>query len=204
MLLKIHPENPQERLLSKAVEVLQKGGIIIMPTDTIYAWACDAFNNKAIENLCRILGKKPEKANLSMICYDLSNLADYTMPINTATYKLIKKALPGPYTFILNASSRVPKIFKSNKKTIGIRIPDNQIAREIVALLGHPILCASIHSEDEIVEYITDPDEIDAIFEKQADLIIDGGMGDNIPSTVVDLTGTEPVLIRQGKGEVTW
>lgn len=200
MLLKIHPQNPPERLINKAAEAVSKGGVIVFPTDTIYALGCDAFNSRAIEKVCRILGKKPEKTNLSLICKDLSNLSEFTTPINTSVFKLMKKALPGPFTFILNANSNVPKIFKTNKKTVGIRVPDNAICHALLETLGHPMVSASIHSEDEILDYLTDPEEIHEKFELLADLVIDGGAGNNEPSTVVDCTSDEPEIIRQGMG----
>jgi tRNA threonylcarbamoyl adenosine modification protein (Sua5/YciO/YrdC/YwlC family) len=200
MYLQIHPQNPQERLIEKAVEIIAEGGIVVFPTDTIYALGCDAFNNKAVEKVCRILGKKPEKANLSLICKDLGNLSEFTTPISTSTFKLMKRLLPGPYTFILKANSNVPKIFKTNKKTVGIRVPDNVICQAIIEKLGHPMVSASIHSEDEIQEYLTDPDEINEAFEKITDAVIDGGMGDNQPSTVIDCTGDVAEVIREGKG----
>lgn len=202
MLLIIHPQNPQERALNTALEVLKKGGVVVFPTDTVYALGCDAFDNKAIEKVCRILGKKPEKANLSLICKDLSNLSEFATPINTPLFKLMKKTLPGPFTYILNANGNVPKIFKTNKKTVGIRVPDNKICQALIEKLGHPLVSASIHSEDEIQEYLTEPDEIYEAFGKLADAVIDGGPGSNQPSTVVDCTGHEPTIIRQGKGEL--
>lgn len=202
MLLEIHPDNPQDRLIEKAVEVIAKGGVVVFPTDSIYALGCDAFNNRAIERVCRILGKKPEKANLSLICKDLGNLSEFTTPIGTPTFKLMKRVLPGPYTFILKANSNVPKIFKTNKKTVGIRVPDNAICQAIIEKLGHPMVSASIHSEDEIQEYLTEPEEIYEVYEKITDVVIDGGAGGNQPSTVIDCTNEVPEIIRQGKGIV--
>lgn len=204
MLLEIHPKNPQERLISKAAEIVTSGGVIIFPTDTIYALGCDAFNNKAIERVCRILGKKPEKANLSLICRDLSNLSEFTTPITTSIFKLMKKSLPGPFTFILDANSNVPRIFKTNKKTVGIRVPDNVICQAILERLEHPMVSSSIHSEDGILDYITDPEEIYERYEKLTDAVIDGGPGGNKPSTVVDCTGGEPEVIREGLGVLEW
>lgn len=200
MKLEIHPKNPQDRLINQAVEIIKKGGIIIFPTDTIYAIGCDAFNNKTTEQLCRIIGKKPEKANLSLICKDLSDISTYTTPFNTSIFRAMKASLPGPFTFILNANNNVPKLLKTNRKTIGIRVPDNEIVRAICDKLGHPLISASIHSEDDIIEYMNDPEEIDNKFEKIVDLIIDGGLGAIEPSTVIDCTGSEPEIIRQGKG----
>ena len=204
MFLEIHPKNPQERLISKAAEIVMAGGVIIFPTDTIYALGCDAFNNKAIEKVCRILGKKPEKANLSLICRDLSNLSAFTTPISTSVFKLMKKSLPGPFTFILDANSNVPKIFKTNKKTVGIRVPDNAICQAILEKLDHPMVSSSIHSEDDILDYITDPEEIYERYEKLTDAVINGGPGGNKPSTVVDCTSGEPEVIREGLGVLDW
>ncbi len=200
MFLIIHPQNPNERLIEKAAEIVANGGIIIFPTDSVYALGCDAFNNKAVERVCRILGKKPEKANLSLICKDLSNLSEFTTPINTATFKLMRRALPGPFTFILKANNSVPKIFKTNKKTVGIRVPDNAICHALLEKLEHPMVSSSIHSEDEILDYITDPEEIYENYHKLVDAVIDGGIGDNHPSTVIDCTEEMPVVIREGKG----
>lgn len=203
MLLKIYQENPNERALEQVIEVLRKGGIIIYPTDTVYGIGCDIMNHKAIETLCKIRGLKPEKANLSFICYDLTDIAQYTKPIDTATFRLLKKSLPGPFTFIFNASNKVPKLMSSNKKTVGIRVPDNNVAREIVRMLGNPIVSASIHDDDEILEYATDPELIHEKFEDQVDIIIDGGYGDNEASTVVDCTMGEFEILRQGKGDLS-
>lgn len=200
MLLGLNTTNPQLRLINTAVEIVNKGGIIIFPTDSVYALGCSAFNNKAIERVCRILGKKPEKANLSLICKDLSNLSEFTTPINTSTFKIMRRALPGPYTFILKANNSVPKIFKSNKKTVGIRVPDNSICQALLEQLDFPLVSASVHSEDEILDYITEPDEIYDKYKKLIDVMLDGGVGDNQPSTVVDCTDNEPTIIRQGKG----
>ncbi|QNL48565.1 threonylcarbamoyl-AMP synthase [Olivibacter sp. SDN3] len=202
MLLKIYPENPNERAIEQVVNVLRKGGIIIYPTDTVYGIGCDITNHKAIENLCKIRGLKPEKANLSFICYDLTDIAQYTKPIDTATFRLLKKSLPGPFTYIFNASNQVPKLMSSNKKTVGIRVPNNSIAREIVKQLGNPIVSASIHDEDEILEYSTDPELIHEKFEQQVNIVIDGGYGDNEASTVVDCTSGDFEILRQGKGDL--
>lgn len=200
MLVKIYPENPNERHIQQAVEVLRKGGIIIYPTDTVYGLGCDITNQKAIERICRIRGIKPEKANFSFICSDLRHIADYIKPIDTTTFRVLKKALPGPFTFIFNANNNVPKLLSSNKKTVGIRVPDNSIAREIVKLLGNPILSTSIHDDDEVVEYSTDPELIHEKYEDRVDLVIDGGYGDNEPSTIVDCTSGDFEIVRQGKG----
>ncbi|QHS56946.1 threonylcarbamoyl-AMP synthase [Mucilaginibacter sp. 14171R-50] len=202
MLIKIYPENPNEKAIEQAVDVLRKGGIIIYPTDTVYGLGCDITNQKAIERICKIRNIKPEKANFSFICYDLSHISDYIKPIDNATFRVLKKALPGPFTFIFNASHAVPKLLSSNKKTVGIRVPDNNIAREIVKALGNPILSTSIHDEDDIIEYSTDPELIHEKYEDMVDLVIDGGYGDNIPSTVIDCTSGEFEVIREGKGDL--
>lgn len=202
MLIKIYPENPNEKLIEQVVDVLKKGGVIIYPTDTVYGLGCDITNQRAIERICKIRGIKPEKANFSFICYDLSHISDYTKPIDNETYRILKKALPGPFTFIFNASKNVPKLLSSNKKTVGIRVPDNTIARCIVKMLENPIMSTSIHDDDEIVEYSTDPELIYEKYEGLVDLVIDGGFGDNQPSTVVDCSEGEFEIIRQGKGDL--
>lgn len=202
MLIKIYPENPNEKSIQQVVDVLKKGGIIIYPTDTVYGLGCDISNPKAIERICKIRGIKPEKANFSFVCYDLSHISDYTKPIDNETYRILKKALPGPFTFIFNASKNVPRLLSSNKKTVGIRVPDNNIARCIVKMLENPILSTSIHDDDEIVEYSTDPELIHEKYEDLVDLVIDGGYGDNEPSTVVDCSMGEFEIIRQGKGDL--
>jgi tRNA threonylcarbamoyl adenosine modification protein (Sua5/YciO/YrdC/YwlC family) len=202
MLIRIYPENPNPRAIQQAVEVLKKGGLIIYPTDTVYGLGCDITNQRAIEKICMIRGIKPEKANFSFICSDLSHISDYIKPIDTTVFRLLKKALPGPFTFIFNANNNVPKLLSSNKKTLGIRVPDNDIAREIVRQLGNPILSTSIHDDDEVVEYSTDPELIHEKYEDRVELIIDGGYGDNEPSTVVDCTSGEFEIIRQGKGDL--
>ena len=202
MLIRIYPENPNEKSIQQVVEVLKKGGLIIYPTDTVYGLGCDITNPKAIEKICKIRGIKLEKANFSFICYDLSHISDYIKPIDTETFRVLKKALPGPFTFIFNASNNVPKLLSSNKKTVGIRVPDNNIAREIVRLLGNPIISTSIHDDDEIIEYSTDPELIYEKYEDLVDLVIDGGYGDNEASTVVDCTTGNFDIIRQGKGKL--
>ena len=202
MLIKIYPENPNPKAIEQGVEVWKKGGIIIYPTDTVYGMGCDISNHKAIEKICRLRGIKPEKANFSFICSDLRHISDYIKPIDTTTFRVLKKALPGPFTFILNANSNVPKLLSSNKKTVGIRVPDNDIAREIVLQLGNPILSTSIHDDDEVVEYSTDPELIHEKYEDTVDMVIDGGYGDNEPSTVVDCTLGDFEIIRQGKGNL--
>lgn len=202
MLIKIYPENPSPKAIEQVAQVLRRGGLIIYPTDTVYGLGCDITNQKAIEAIARIRHIKPEKANFSFICYDLSNISAYTKPIDNATFRVLKKALPGPFTFIFNASGNVPKLLSSNKKTVGIRVPDNNIAREIVKVLGNPILSTSIRDEDDIIEYSTDPELIHEKYENLVDLVIDGGYGGNIASTVVDCTSGDFEIIREGKGDL--
>ncbi|GGH81451.1 tRNA threonylcarbamoyl adenosine modification protein (Sua5/YciO/YrdC/YwlC family) [Filimonas zeae] len=199
MLLEIHPADPQPRHIKTIVECLRDGGVIIYPTDTIYGLGCDISQHKAIERVCRIKQIDPQKANLSFICYDLSDLSRYTKSISTPLYRILKSYLPGPYTFILPASKEVPKILQSKKSTVGLRVPDNNIARTIIQQLGNPILSASLPGD--MVEEYTDPELIYRNFSKLADIVIDGGTGGMIPSTVVDCTGDEPVVTRKGLGE---
>jgi tRNA threonylcarbamoyl adenosine modification protein (Sua5/YciO/YrdC/YwlC family) len=200
--LKIHPDNPPLKSILKAVEVLQKGGIIIYPTDTIYGMGCDLHNARAVERLCALKGLKPEKANLSFICSDLTHISDYAKSISTTTYKVMKKALPGPFTFILEASSLVPRLAGGKRKSVGIRIPDHQIPLQIVRELGHPLISTSIRDDDEIVEYSTDPELIYEKFRHLVDLVIDGGYGNNIASTVVDCQNDLCEVLRQGAGDI--
>jgi tRNA threonylcarbamoyl adenosine modification protein (Sua5/YciO/YrdC/YwlC family) len=202
MLIKIYPENPNERAIEQVVDVLKKGGIIIYPTDTIYGLGCDITNQKAIERICQIRGIKPDKAHFSFICSDLSHISDYIKPIDTMVFRVLKKALPGPYTFILNANNNVPKLLSSKKKTVGIRVPDNTIAREIVRMLGNPILSTSIRDDDDVIEYSTDPELIYEKYQDLVDLVIDGGYGGNEASTVIDCTSGELEVIREGKGSL--
>jgi tRNA threonylcarbamoyl adenosine modification protein (Sua5/YciO/YrdC/YwlC family) len=199
--VKIYNDNPNEAAIKKVVEVLRNGGIIIYPTDTVYGLGCDITNAKALERVAKLKGIKLEKANLSFICYDLSHISDYVKQIDTSTFKLLKRALPGPYTFILPGNNDLPKVFK-NKKTVGIRVPDNNIIRSLVNILGNPIISTSIHDEDEVLEYSTDPELIFEKWQNLVDLVIDGGYGDNTPSTVIDLSGYEPVVVREGKGSL--
>ena len=199
--IKIYRDNPNPIEIKKAVDVLKKGGLIIYPTDTVYGLGCDFTNTKAIEKIARIKGVKLEKANFSFICNDLSHLSDYVKQIDTPTYKLLKRALPGPYTFILPGSKSLPKVFKK-KKTVGIRIPDNSIALAIVEELGNPIISTSIHDEDDVLEYTTDPELIFEKWQHLVDVVIDGGFGDNHASTIIDLTEAEPIVIREGKGSL--
>jgi tRNA threonylcarbamoyl adenosine modification protein (Sua5/YciO/YrdC/YwlC family) len=200
MLLKVYGKEPSPTHIKVIVEALKEGKVIVYPTDTVYAIGCDMNNNKAIERLCQIIGKKPEKANLSLICSNLSNISEFTLPFESRVYKLMRKTLPGPYTFILNANNKVPKIFKTNKKTIGVRIPNHPVPEAIVDELGNPIVTASIKDEDKILEYTTDPVIIHEHYKNIVDLVIDGGHGDNIPSTVIDCTGDEIQITREGKG----
>jgi len=199
MLLHLHTDNPQPRNIRTIVETIQKGGIIIYPTDTIYGLGCDIFQSKAIEKICRIKNIQPQKAQMSFICYDLSDLSQYTKSISTPLYRLLKSHLPGPYTFIFPASKEVPKILKSKKDTIGIRVPDNHIARTIVKELGHPIITTSLPGE--MVEEYTDPEIIHDNFKSLVDIVVHGGPGGIVPSTVIDCTTDEPVVIRKGLGE---
>lgn len=200
-LLKIFEDNPNPKAIEKVVEVLHKGGLIIYPTDTVYGLGCDITNVKALEKIARIKGVKLEKANFSFICNDLSHLSDYVRQIDTSTYKILKRALPGAYTFVLPGNNNLPKVFKK-KKTVGIRIPNNSIVRMIVAELGNPIISTSIHDEDELLEYTTDPELIYEKWQSKVDLVIDGGYGDNYASTVIDLTGESPEILREGKGSL--
>jgi len=198
MLLHLHPDNPQPRNIKTIVECLLDGGVIIYPTDTIYGLGCDILKHKAVERICRIKNIDPAKANLSFICYDLSDLSNYTKSISTSLYRLLKSYLPGPYTFILPASKQVPKILKSKKDTIGLRVPDNLIARGIIRELTHPILSTSLPGE--MIEDYTDPEIMEENFKNLVDIVVDGGIGGTKPSTVVDCTGQEPVLLRLGLG----
>ncbi|MBW6536016.1 MAG: threonylcarbamoyl-AMP synthase [Mariniphaga sp.] len=200
MLIRLYNENPNPRDIRKIVDVLLDGGIIIYPTDTVYGLGCDITNAKAVEKVARFKGISIEKANFSFICSDLSHLSDYTKPISNTVFKLMKKNLPGPFTFILDANNNVPRYFKGKKKTVGIRVPDNNIIHEIVLELGNPILSTSIRDEDEIVEYTTDPELIYEKYQDFADIVIDGGYGELVPSTVIDCTGDTIKILREGKG----
>jgi tRNA threonylcarbamoyl adenosine modification protein (Sua5/YciO/YrdC/YwlC family) len=199
MRIHIHPQNPQMRLIRQVVECLRGGGVIVYPTDTIYGLGCDISQHKAIERICRIKNVDPQKAQLSFVCYDLSHLSEYARQLSTPVYRTLKQYLPGPYTFILDASKQVPKILKSKRDTVGIRVPDNVIARCIVKELGNPILSASLPGEN--IEEYTDPEIIQDVFGKQVDMVIDGGIGGITPSTIIDFTQPEPQLLRQGAGE---
>lgn len=198
-LIKIYEENPNPKHVKKVVDVLKAGGLIIYPTDTVYGLGCDITNMKALERIAKIKGVKLEKSNFSFICEDLSNLSDYVKQIDTSTFKILKRALPGPYTFILPGSKSLPHPFKK-KKTVGIRVPDNAIALEIVKQLGHPIISTSIRDEDYVIEYTTDPELILEKWDNLVDLVVDGGYGDNEASTIIDLSENEPIVIREGKG----
>lgn len=200
MLTKIYSENPNLREIDKVVRIMQEGGLVIYPTDTVYAIGCDALNVRAVEKICQMKGINPQKSNLSIICYDLSNLSEYAK-VSNAAFKLMKKNLPGPFTFILPTSSELPKIYK-NRKEVGIRVPDNNIIRTLVKELGNPILTMSVRDDDDLIEYTTDPELIHEKYENRIDIIIDGGYGGIEPSTVVDCTTDEFDIIRQGKGEL--
>ena len=199
--VKIYEDNPNPKEIAKVVAVLKKGGLIVYPTDTVYGLGCDITNNKALERVARIKGVKLDKANFSFVCHDLSNLSDYVKQIDTATFKVLKRALPGPYTFILPGAKSLPNAFKK-KKTVGIRIPDNSIALEIVKQLGNPIISTSIYDEDEILEYTTDPELILEKWDNLVDMVIDAGYGGNEPSTIIDFSKEEPKVIRKGKGNL--
>ncbi len=198
--IKIYEDKPSEAAIKKVVDVLKSGGLVIYPTDTVYGLGCDITNNKALERIAKIKGIKLEKANFSFVCSDLSNLSDYVRQIDTSTFKILKRALPGPYTFILPGNNDLPSAFRK-KKTVGIRVPDNTIALDIVRMLGNPIVSTSIHDDDEVLEYSTDPELIFEKWQYLVDLVIDGGYGDNVGSTIIDLSGYEPVVIREGKGD---
>ncbi|SDQ72905.1 L-threonylcarbamoyladenylate synthase [Flagellimonas zhangzhouensis] len=200
-LIKLYDENPNPKQVDKIVNILRKGGLVIYPTDTVYGLGCDITNSKALQRIARIKGIKLEKANWSFVCADLSNLSDYVRQIDSTTFKLLKRALPGPYTFILPGNNNLPKDFKK-KKTVGIRVPDNSIAQALVSQLGHPIVSTSIHDEDDILEYTTDPELIFEKWQNLVDVVIDGGYGGNIASTVIDLSEGEPEVIREGKGDL--
>ncbi|WP_396140683.1 L-threonylcarbamoyladenylate synthase [Flavobacterium sp.] len=198
--IKIYEDKPSEAAIKKVVDVLKSGGLVIYPTDTVYGLGCDITNNKALERIAKIKGIKLEKANFSFVCSDLSNLSDYVKQIDTSTFKILKRALPGPYTFILPGNNDLPSAFRK-KKTVGIRVPENTIALDIVRMLGNPIVSTSIHDDDEVLEYSTDPELIFEKWQYLVDLVIDGGYGDNVGSTIIDLSGYEPVVIREGKGD---
>ena len=199
--IKIYEDKPSEAAIKKVVEVLKNGGLVIYPTDTVYGLGCDITNSRALEKLAKIKEIKLEKANFSFVCSSLSNISDYVKQIDTATFKILKRALPGPYTFILPGNNDLPKEFRK-KKTVGIRVPANNIALQIVEMLGNPIVSTSIHDDDEVIEYSTDPELIFEKWNNKVDIVIDGGYGDNVASTIIDLTGYEPEVIREGKGSL--
>jgi tRNA threonylcarbamoyl adenosine modification protein (Sua5/YciO/YrdC/YwlC family) len=198
-LIRIYEENPSEKELKRIIKILKKGGLVIYPTDTVYGLGCDINNTKALEKIARIKGVKLEKANFSFVCQDLSNLSEYVAQLDSTTFKILKRNLPGPYTFILPGNNKLPSVFKK-KKTVGIRVPDNKIAQLLVQHLGNPIISTSIRDDDDVIEYTTDPELIAEKWDKLVDVVIDGGFGDNVASTIFDLTESEPKLIRQGKG----
>ncbi len=202
MLLSIHPKDPEPRKIRTVVEKLLDGGVVICPTDTVYAYVCSSHSARAIEEVARLKGIKPQKTDLSLICQDLSQLSLYAKAIDTASFRVVRKALPGPYTFVLHASHEIPKLFKNNKRTVGIRIPDHPIPLMLVKELGHALVVASVHDPDKVVDYTTDPERIDEHIGHQVDLVIDGGIGGLEGSTVVDLTQDPPVVLREGKGSV--
>ncbi|MFT4847911.1 MAG: tRNA threonylcarbamoyl adenosine modification protein (Sua5/YciO/YrdC/YwlC family) [Sediminicola sp.] len=199
--IRIYEENPNPKDIKRVVDIIRKGGLVIYPSDTVYALGCDIKNTRALERVAKLKGIKLEKANFSFVCKDLSNLSDYVRQINSTTFKILKRALPGPYTFILPGNNNLPNVFKK-KKEVGIRVPANSIVQAIVGELGNPIISTSIYDEDEVIEYTTDPELIYEKWQHLVDVIVDGGYGDNIPSTVIDLTGEEPVLLREGKGSL--
>jgi len=199
--IKIYPDNPNEKEIQKVIKILKDGGLVIYPTDTVYGLGCDITNTKALERIAKIKGIKLEKANFSFVCNDLSNISDYVKSLDTSSFKILKRALPGPYTFILEGNNNLPKEFKK-KKTVGIRVPDNSIALELVKQLGNPIVSTSIYDDDELIEYTTDPELIFEKWQNRVDVVIDGGYGDNTASTIIDLTGNEPEVIREGKGSI--
>ena len=201
-LVRIHPQNPEMRKVRQIAEALRDGAVVIYPTDTVYGLGCDIHNTRAVERVCQIKGIKPAKINLSFICFDLSHLSEYAS-VDTPTFKLMKKALPGPFTFILPASHNVPRILHTNKKTVGIRVPDNLIPRTIVQELGNPIITTSIRDDDQVVEYSTDPELIFEKYQRLVDYVVDGGYGNNVASTVVDCTGPAPEVVREGLGDIT-
>ncbi len=200
MLIRIYPENPNPGHIRKIVDVLEKGGIVVYPTDTVYAMGCDIKANKSIDRIARFKGLNPENPDLSLIFHDMSMLSEYTIIRNNTVFKLLKRNLPGPFTFIVKANSQIPKLFKNRKKTVGIRIPDNSIVLELVKELGRPVITTSVRDPDEIMEYTTDPELIHEKYRDFADIVIDGGYGKNEASTIVDCTGEEPLIIRQGLG----
>ena len=202
MILKINPERPEGRKIANAADIMKEGGVIVYPTDGVYGLGCDIYKQDAVDRICKLRGLDPSRAHLTFICKDISQIAEFARQFDNQTFKIMKRNLPGPYTFILKANNSVPRLFKNRRKNIGVRIPDNQIVMELIEALGRPILSASLKSEDEIVEYYTNPDTIYENLKHQVDAVIDGGVGDNQPSTVIDLTGKEPLVIREGAGSL--
>ncbi len=200
MLIEIRSQNPDARQIKEVVDILKNGGVVIVPTDTIYAAVCLISNSRGIESLTKKLGKKVKKTNYSILCRDFTNLSEYALPVSNPTFKLMKQVLPGPFTFILKSSHQVPHLFRENKKTIGIRVPHNDIIQAILEQLEQPLVATSIHSDDEIVEYLTDPFEIEQKFSGIVDCVVDGGIGGNLASTIIDCTDNVPQILRQGKG----
>jgi len=198
--IKLYEENPEEKKLRHIVDVLNDGGVIIYPTDTVYGIGCDFSNSKAVQRICQLKDTSPQ--SLSFICYDLSEISSYTKGLSTAVFKVMKKALPGPFTFILNANSNVPKVLNAKKKTVGIRVPNNNIPRQLVNMLGRPIITTSLKDDDEVLEYSTDPELIFEKYQHHVDLIIDGGYGGNVPSTIVDCSGDQIEIVREGLGDI--
>ena len=203
MLIEIQPGSPDQRKIDKVVAIIKEGGLAIIPTDTIYALVCDIYNHKAVDKVCRIKNVRLEKSNLSFLCLDLANISTYTRAFDRSIYKLLNRSLPGPYTFILEASNEVPSIFRSKKKTIGIRIPDNKIVLQIIEGVGNPLMSTSLRIADEIVAYPTDPYEIEELYGNDVDVVVDGGYGNNTGSTIIDCTGREPKIIREGAGSLS-
>lgn len=203
MFLTIHPQNPDARKIAQVIDILRNGGIIVYPTDTIYTFGCDLNNKKAIEKIARLKGVNPKEAHFSLVCYDLSHISEYSTDFSKSVFKMMKATLPGPYTYILNANKNVTRLFDFKKGTVGIRVPDNNIARTLVKELGNPLIATSVHDKnDPMREYLTDPEEIYERYYKHVDCVIDGGPGSMEASTVIDATGEEPELVREGKGEI--
>ncbi len=203
MLIRIYEENPDPRRVAQVVEFLKNGGVAILPTDGVYTFTCDLANYRAFEKICQLKGIKPEKADFSVLCSGLSHLSDFCQPISTSTFKMLKRALPGPFTFILNANNNVPRLFKSKKKTIGIRVPDNAIVQSIIDQLGGPLIATSVKHDDEIIEHSTDPELISEKYSDRVDVVVDGGIGSLDATTVVDCTGDVPVIVREGIGDIS-
>jgi tRNA threonylcarbamoyl adenosine modification protein (Sua5/YciO/YrdC/YwlC family) len=204
MFLKVNQDNPEGRKIKQAADILRKGGVIIYPTDTVYALGCDIFQQKAVDKICHLRGLNPQKARLSFICKDIAEVSEYSQQIDNQVFKMLKRNLPGPFTFVMKSGNKLPKILKNKKKTIGVRVPDNNIVQALIEELGRPMLTSSLKSDDEILEYFTDPIDIYEDFKKRVDLVIDGGIGGNVPSTVVDCTGDDFEILREGAGELEY